>query len=312
MNAAVLRELGAAPALDQFDDPVAGEGQLVVDVAAAGVNHVDLARASGTFYTGPPPLPSVVGTDGVGRLSDGRRVYFDEAVAPFGSMAERTLVAEGSLMDVADGVDDAVAAALGNSGLAGWLALTWGAELQPGETVLVLGATGAVGSVALQVARLLGATRVIAADRGPDRLRRARELGADEVVDLAVEDDLVERLRAAAPAGVDVTIDPLWGTPALAAMQVAAHHGRLIQIGQVAGLTCALPAPVLRSARLSIIGHANFHAPLDVRRDAYRRMTEHAARGELAVELERLPLDRVGEAWRRQSEGTDRKLVLIP
>ena len=132
-----------------LEDPVEGNGRLVAEVAAAGVNHLDLLKASGRFYTGPPPLPSVVGSDGVGRLADGRRVFFDTTAEPHGAMAERTLVSEDHLLDVAEEVDEEVAAALGNSGLAARLGLAWKAGLEPGETVLVLGATGAVGSVAV-------------------------------------------------------------------------------------------------------------------------------------------------------------------
>src|SRR5215210_8367276 len=183
MRAAVLHAHGEAPRLDDFDDPVAADGHVAVEVAAAGVNHLDLLKASGGFYTGPPPLPSVVGSDGVGRLADGRRVFFDDTVAPHGAMAERTLVREDALLDVPDAVPDELAAALGNSGLGAWLALEWRAALRPGETVLVLGATGAMGSVALQAAKALGAGRVVAAARAGERLQRTLRRGADAVVE---------------------------------------------------------------------------------------------------------------------------------
>ena len=118
MRAAVLHEHGATPELGEFDDPGETSGAAVVDVAAAALHHLDLHKATGTFYTGPPPLPSVVGSDGVGRLGDGRRVYFDATVAPHGSMAEHTLSPDDAMLDVAEGLDDALAAALGNTGLA--------------------------------------------------------------------------------------------------------------------------------------------------------------------------------------------------
>src|SRR4051812_8366140 len=181
VRAAGLHEHGATPACGEFAEPSASPGTVVVDVAAAGLHPLDLHKATGTFYTGPPPLPSVVGTDGVGRLADGRRVYFDATVTPHGSMAERTLVPNDALLDVAEGVDDAVAAALGNTGLAAWLSLAWRAELQQGETVLVLGATGAVGRVAVQVAKTLGAERVVAADRAGQGLPHLLERGADAI-----------------------------------------------------------------------------------------------------------------------------------
>src|SRR4051812_8851841 len=245
MRAAVLHEHGATPRVGEFDDPGDAPDCVCVQVAAAGLHHLDLHKASGTFYMGPPPLPSVVGTDGVGRLDDGRRVYFDGTVAPYGSMCERTLVPRDALLDVADGVDDAVAAALGNTGLAAWLALTWRGGLQAGETVLVLGATGALGGVAVQAARVLGAGRVVAADLAGTGLAALRERGADAVVELDTTDDLAAPFREGAGGdGVDVTIDALWGEPALAAMQAAAFFARHVEIGNVAGAEIVLPAPL--------------------------------------------------------------------
>src|SRR4051812_29289420 len=182
MRAAVLHEFGATPRPDAFAEPDQAEGHVVVEVAAAAIHHLDLHKATGTFYTGPPPLPSVVGSDGVGRLPDGRRVYFDATAPPHGSMAERTLVPEEAVLEVADGVDDVVAAALGNTGLAAWLALAWRARLREGETVLVLGATGAVGGVAVQAAKALGDGRVVAAALAGEDLDRLAGRGADALV----------------------------------------------------------------------------------------------------------------------------------
>jgi NADPH:quinone reductase-like Zn-dependent oxidoreductase len=310
VRAAVLHEHGATPRLDEFDDPREQEGCAVVDVAAAGLHHVDLHKATGTFYLGPPPLPSVVGTDGVGRLEDGTRVYFDESVPPYGSMAERTLVPREAMLPVAEGVDDAVAAALGNTGLAGWLAVTWRSGLQPGETVLVLGATGAVGSVAVQAARLRGAGRVIAADRPCERLHM---LGADAVVEIDGGDDLAERIGEAAQGEVDVTIDMLWGEPAIAAMSAAARFARHVEVGNMAAPEIALPAPLIRSKSIDVRGFSVAHPPLELKRDGYLELTRHAADGDIVVDLDRRPLDEVPAAWERQREaagGPKQVLVL--
>lgn len=160
---------------------------------------------------------------------DGRRVFFDSPVAPYGSWSDRSLVSSADLFDVADGVSDATAAGLGNTGLAAWLALDWRARLKPGEHVLVLAASGALGSVAVQAARLLGAGRVVAADRSPERPGHIDT--ADAKVLLDDSPDLDARLRAASPAGYDVIIDPLWGAPAAAAMRSAALGCRHIQLG---------------------------------------------------------------------------------
>ena len=283
---------------------------MLVHVSAAGLHHLDLHKASGSFYTGPPPLPAVVGTDGVGRLQDGSRVYFDESVPPYGSMAERTLVPREALLPVADGVDDDVAAALGNTGLGGWLALEWRSGLQPGETVLVLGATGAVGSVAVQAARLLGAARVVAADLPNERLHR---LGADAVVEIDGRDDLSERIKHAAQGEVDVTIDMLWGAPAVAAMSAAARFARHVEVGNMAAPEITLPAPLIRSASLDVRGYSVAHPPLDLKRDAYLRLTGHAAAGDIVVDIDRRPLDDVADAWERQRQAAGGpKIVLVP
>ena len=311
MDAAVLHEYGEAPRYGESAEPAAGDGQVVVAVGAAALHHLDLLKASGNFYL-DQPLPAVVGGDGVGRLEDGRRVLF-EAVAPHGSMAERSVAKADTLFDVPADLDDATAAALANSGIAGWLAPAWRADLKPGETVLVLGATGQTGSVAVQVAKLLGAGRVVAAARGSERLERLRERGADEVVALDGDGDLTERLREATGGGADVIIDTLWGDPAVAAMGAAAQFGRHVQVGHLAGPELGLAAPAIRSKSLDVRGFMHLHAPLESRREAFQRLGEHVARSEIVVDYERVPLAEVADAWERQRRAdAGAKLVLIP
>lgn len=309
MKGAVLTALGGPPVFEELAEPVAGEGQVVVEMAAAAIHHVDLARASGSFYLGPPPVPSVLGTDGVGRLPGGRRVFVDAAVVPSGTWAERALARTESLLDVADGVDDGTAAALANTGLTAWLALAWRAPVQEGQTVLVLGSAGAVGTVAVQAARVLGAGRVIAAVRDGER----PPPGADAVVPLIPGEDWAAGFREASGGrGVDLVIDPLWGEPAVAALRAAAPGARLVQIGTMAGESVPLPAALLRANKVDVLGHAVFHAPLEVRRSAYRQLTEHAATGEITVPHQDVPLADVAAAWDRQRAGAGTKLVLVP
>jgi NADPH:quinone reductase-like Zn-dependent oxidoreductase len=313
VKAAVLDEVGRSPRFGDFPEPEPEQGQVVVEVAAAAVHHLDLAKASGAFYTGPPAVPSVPGSDGVGRTADGRRVFFESPIAPHGSWAERTVVSAAGLLDLAEAVDDVTAAALGNTGLAAWLALSWRARLRPGETVLVLGATGALGSIAVQAAKAQGASRVIAADREPDRLERARERGADATAMLAPGTDFLAELQGAVgEQGVDVIIDPLWGEPALAAMRVAAHGARHIQIGNSAAPTMELPAGVIRAARCQILGFAIFAVPIEARRQAYLQLTDHVAAGTISVDLMPIPLADVADAWELQQRGASAKLVLTP
>ena len=312
MKAAVLTQTGTTPEYTDFPEPQPVGGHIVIDVTAAGVHHLDLAKASGAFGD-PGPLPYAIGADGVGRTATGRRVFFTSPVSPHGSWAERTLVAEQDLLDLADDVDDVTAAALGNTGLAAWLALTWRAQLQPCQKVLVLGATGALGSIAVQLAKALGAATVVAADRDPHRLARSSERGADTTVTITPETDLVTAFREAGGArGFDVIIDPVWGEPALAAMHSAARGARHIQIGQSAGATIHLPAGIIRAARLELLGFAHIDPPADVRRDAYLKLTGLAATGALIVDTMTLPLAECGRAWELQQKGAPRKLVLTP
>ena len=312
MKAAVLNEIGTAPRFADFPEPVAEAGQVVVEVTAAGIHHLDLAKATGAFGA-PAQLPYVMGSDGVGHTPDARRVYFEAPTSPHGSWAQQTLVSEQNLLDLAEGVDDITAAALGNTGLAAWLALVWRAALQPGESVLVLGGTGALGSIAVQVAKAQGAGRVVAADRDPDRLRRALERGADDTVTIASDTDLAAAFReAAGDRGFDVIIDPLWGEPAVAAMHAAALGCRHIQIGHAAGADVNLPAHIVRGARLQILGFAFMHAPVEVRREAYLALTEHAARGHLQIDTLAIPLADVTDAWQQQKRGAPAKLILTP
>ena len=312
MHAAVLHQFGT-PVYGEFEEPVAGPGQVVVEVAAAGLNPVDLRKADGTYLTGPPPLPSVVGTEAVGTVvGSARRVYAGASIPPHGTMAERTLAVEDVLFDVPDALDDARAAALGIAGLAGWLPLAWRAGLRPGETVLVLGATGVVGRIAVQAAKLLGAGRVVAAGRDPEGLRAVAGLGADATVRLDAVDDLAAAFREAAGGDVDVVVDPLWGAPAVAALKALGVGGRLIQLGQSAGAEASVVSAPVRGKLLDIRGYINFLAPLEVQRDAYRTLTEHAVAGLIAIDVEQVPLREVADAWARQRAGAGRKLVLVP
>jgi len=310
MRAAVLHEYGV-PSPGEFEEPVAGSDQAIVEVLAAGLNPVDVAICAGRFYAGKPPLPSVAGREGVGML-DGDRVYFDAPIAPFGSMAERALIDPGSAYPIPDGLDEGVAVALGISGLAAWLALTWRAKLQEGEHVLVLGASGVLGQIAVQAARLLGAARVVAAARSADGLERCLELGADATVRLGEPEDLPAAFSAAADGRIDVVIDPLFGEPFVAAVNAASFGARLVQIGTGAGTEATISSAPIRGKMLVLMGHANFAAPPEVKREAYTRLAEAAAGGRIVVEADRIPLDQVAEAWDRLAAGSHRKLVLVP
>jgi NADPH2:quinone reductase len=317
MRAAVVTALGQPPRPADFPEPSAGQGQALVRVTAAPLNPVEVRVASGRFPREPQP-PYVPGSEGVGttiqngRLPAGTRVRFETPLPGWGAnggLAEVAAVYSDSLVDLPDAAGDALAAAVGTVGITAWMALDR-AQLRTGETVLVLGATGAVGQAAVQLAKLRGAGRVVAAGRDTGALARAADLGADATVNLEAEDDLTAAFRDAAGGDVDVVVDPLWGAPAIAAMKGIAAGGRLVAVGQSAGAEAAPPLDVLRNRQATIEFLSTGWMSLDSKRDAYRKVLAHALAGDLAVDLEVVPFDDVATAWERQAQSPGRKLVI--
>jgi NADPH:quinone reductase len=309
MRAAVVNELGRPPEVGDFAEPVPGDGELLVDVQAAPVNPIDLAVTAGRNPAGHPPLPFVPGCEGIGTV-DGRLVWVYRGgigIARNGCMAEQVAAPEDAITPVPEGTDPAFAGAMGIAGMAGWASLSWRVPVREDDVVLVLGATGTVGTVAVQAARLLGARRVVAAGRSREALER---LDADKKVPL--EGDLVHAFREACDGGPTLVFDPLWGEPAAAAVEAAKPRARVVQLGQSAGATSELTSAAIRFKGLEIYGYSTFNLPKDVLEREYARLVAHATRGEIRVEIERLPLDAAPEAWRRQAESPHAKLVLVP
>ncbi|HEY1596381.1 MAG TPA: zinc-binding dehydrogenase [Thermoleophilaceae bacterium] len=314
MKAAVIEAIGSMPVHKDVDEPSRDGGQTLIEVLAAPLNPIDLSTAAGRYPGGSPETPFVAGREAVGKvlesdtLDEGAHVY----AAGLGFMAERALVNDGDAVELPADADPALAACFGVAGLAAWLALEWRGDLREGETVLVLGASGAVGAIAVQGAKLLGAGRVVAAARSETGLARASELGADATVRLGDHDDLAAAFLEAANGQIDLTIDPVWGEPGAAGVKATSFGGRVVQLGQSAGKEATLESGWVRTKLLSILGHTNFAAPADVRNDAYLRMVRHAAAGELTLDHELVPLERVADAWELQEASPNRKLVLSP
>jgi NADPH2:quinone reductase len=312
MRAAVLGAHGSVPKCQEHRDPEPAPGAVVLDVQAAAMNPIDVRVATGQFPLERYEVPYIAGKEGVGRREDGALAYFEYSRKPFGAFAERTLVEERDLYPVPAGLDPALAVCLGVSGLAAWLGLSWRGRLAEGETVLVLGASGVVGQIGVQAAKLLGAGRVVAAARDAAALERAGRLGADALVSLA-EDGYADALKeASGGAGYDLVLDPLWGEPAVAAIGAMTSFGRLVALGQSAGAEATLTSAAIRSTPIDLLGYTNYTAPEDVKRAAFAAMAEHAAAGRLAVEIERLGLEDVPEAWQRQGSSPHAKLVIVP
>jgi NADPH:quinone reductase len=322
VRAAVIETAGGPPRVGQRPRPALGEGRLILAVGAAPITPLDRLCASGTSYFGLPAMPYVPGVQGVGTveqgggsISAGTLAWFatSAGMAPGdGSMAEFAAAAERDVVALDAGSDPVLVAGLGLSAVAAWMALTWRGALAAGERVLVLGAGGVVGQSAIQLARLAGAGRVIAAARSERARERALRLGADAAVALHRDDrpdELTERLLEACGGPVDLVLDPLFGVPAAAALRTLRNHGRLINLGSAAAETAPLESAVIRSRSLSVLGYTNNELTPQQRRDALVLVAQHATAGRLTAGVTAVPLADVTDAWTRTG---DERIVLNP
>jgi NADPH:quinone reductase-like Zn-dependent oxidoreductase len=323
MPAAVICQHAAPPEHLLRPMPRRGPGQALVRVTAAPISPLDLLCASGKSYFGAPQLPYIPGVQGIGivqeadALTPGQRVWFtcDAGMKPGdGSMALYCVIEESVALTLPAQIADDLAAALGLSAIAAWVALTWRGRLQPGEQVLVLGASGAVGQVAVQGAKLLGAGRVIAASRDEAARNRAFSQGADAVVDLTGNDveEISRRIAAACDGPLHLVIDPVWGLPAEAAVRVLAFGGRLVNIGAAAGPSAHFESATVRSRLHNILGYTNSALTNEQKAKALAEILAHAAAGRCTVERETVPLAQAAAAWERQAAFARRKLILVP
>jgi NADPH:quinone reductase-like Zn-dependent oxidoreductase len=317
MKAAVVHEIGGTPRVEEVAAPTPREGEILVRVLAAPINAVDKSRVAGTHYS-RPKLPAIAGFVGAGELSDGRRAIFMNMDG--GSMAEQVAVDPARLIPLPDGLDPVVAAAAFNPGMSAWWAVHHRGPVEPGSRVLVQGATGVTGKLAVQLARLRGAGRIVASGRNQTALDELLALGADATIRVDQPDEaLAQAYRAEAGEGWDLVIDYLWGHPTEVLLETLIRHDaegrnlrtRLVEVGAMAGSDLVLPSAVLRSAGLEIVGMGTGTA--GGREDmaaAVRQFYELLATGAIRVDVERVPLERVAEVWHRDQGG--RRPVLIP
>ncbi|MEB2496797.1 quinone oxidoreductase family protein [Burkholderia cenocepacia] len=304
MKAAVVEGAGQRPVHTEFEPPSAMPGHSLIDVTASALSRIAQGRAAGTHYSAVGAYPFVVGVDGVGRLDDGRRVYFFGAPAPFGAMAERTIAPDTQCVPLPDALDDVTAAAIAIPGMSSWAALTERARFVAGETVLVNGATGTSGRLAVRIAKHLGAAKVIATARNAAALQALLSAGADAVVSLQQDD--VHLARALEPhfrAGVDVVLDYLWGASAQALLVVAAkatpggRRLRFVEIGSISGADVLLPGAALRATAIELMGSGLGSVPLPRLLASVRGVFEAAGEAGLAIDTRTVPLSAVGEHW---------------
>ena len=324
MRAAVLRALGQVPRCEEFPPPVPGDGEELIEVTAAPLNNIDRVRADGSHYSvrsgeyASGGLPAVPGVIGAGRRPGGQRVLFGSRC---GTMAQYSAARPEMTFPIPGDLDDAAAAAAWNPGLSAWLALGWRCGLEPGQTVLILGATGVTGKLAVQAARHFGAGRVVAAGRNQQVLDTLPGLGADAVVQLGQADDALAAAFAAEAGdhGYDLVLDYLWGHPAEVFLGSIEHHDaqlragrvRLLQAGEMAGPAISLPAAVLRSAGLEVLGMGTgTMPPMDVLMGILRELLNLLAAGKIRIDIERVPLAAVSQVWVRDQQG--RRPVFIP
>jgi NADPH:quinone reductase-like Zn-dependent oxidoreductase len=286
MRAARLHEIGGVPQVDEIDPP-AGDS---IDVVAVPLNPVDIAIGAGRFYGGSPDTPYVIGSEAIGRTADGRLVWWRGSA----TAAERAV--PGELVEVPDGVEATDAAVCGIAGVTGWLAVSWRTPVREDDTVLVLGASGTAGGIALQAAKLLGAKRVIGAARHLDAVPDA----ADEKID--VDGELPE---------ATLIVDALWGEPLERALAAAAQGARILHFGQSAGPTATLPSAAVRGKMIDLHGHSLFALPQEVLAHGFRELCVHVAAGRIDAAVETYPLERVGEAWDRQASGSPRAKIVL-
>jgi NADPH:quinone reductase-like Zn-dependent oxidoreductase len=318
MKAGVVMEPGESPVYADFRDPVPQTGEELITVTASALSQITKSRASGSHYTTPGSLPAVVGMDGVGRTRDGRRVYFVLPKAPFGGMAEKVAVRQEQCIALPDQADDVTAAAIAIPGMSSWAALKERAHLVAGETVLINGGTGAAGRLAIQIAKFMGARKVIATGRDVEALEQLKALGADVTIPLIPSPKELEAAfeEQFGGEGVDVVLDYLWGASAEILIVAAAKAGeeavpiRFVQIGAASGGNITLPSAALRSSALVLMGSGIGSIPLEGLVGAIRGVMQAVIPGKLQIKTEAVPLADIEQTWNKNG-GKSRFVFVI-
>jgi len=323
MKAAIVNGPGQAPVFGEFEAPRSAAGLALVAVSAAALSTFSKSRSTGQHYSAEGRFPAIAGAEGVGRLVNGHRVYFVLPQSPYGALAQSCLVDPAHCVPIPDALDDVTAAALGNPGMSAWAALVERARIQPGETVLVNGATGSAGRLAVFLAKHLGAGRVIATARNAVDLESLKQAGADALIAFDLDRDpqaggkAYERALAREfSEGVDVVIDYLWGTSArtiIVAIAKYVEDGRRVRFVHVGGASGAesidLPGAALRSSAISLMGSGLKSVPFDRLLDSVRRVFDVSAAVMPKIPMRVLPLEDIERAW--QAPGSPRIVISV-
>jgi NADPH2:quinone reductase len=319
LKAAIVEAFDHPPRYADFAEPIAADGEVLVDVKAAGLHQVVRALASGRHYGSTGELPFVPGLDGVGRLATGQRVYFAATRPPYGTFAARSITRPAMCVAVPDELDDVTASALANPAMSSATALMR-AQFVAGENILILGATGVAGRLAVEIARRRGAGHVVAAGRDAKALAELPALGADAVISLNQEQNALEKAfrSVVAEANINVVLDYLWGQPAETLLQAIGRKGgsfaapriRFVQIGSMAGEAITLPSATLRSSGLELLGSGFGSASLQQLLEAIGEIFQEAARKPFQISVKAAPLDKVEALWNNSEQGV--RLVFQP
>ena len=327
MKAAVVTAAGRTPVYGDFETPVAQTGEELISVRAAALSNLTRMRASGSHYSSSGVFPAVAGTDGVGLTRDGRRVYFAMPEAPFGSLAEFCPISSRRCVEIPDSLDDVTAAAIANPGMSAWAALVERAHLAAGETVLVNGATGTAGRIAVQLAKHLGAAKVIATGRNAEELEEVKQVGADVVVPFNLgeqhpsgvenfEEALKEVFGPETESGVDVVVDYLWGESAetviaAIAKTVGDRPVRFVHVGAAGGEeSIELPGTALRSSGIVLMGSGVGSVSRAALVQSIKSVFEAAGPAGLKIATRVVPISDVEDVWSK-STGKPRVVFLI-
>ena len=320
MRAALVHAFDKPPSFGSFAPPTAAGSDVLITVKAAAVSPVVRLSASGLLYVAGSPLPFIPGVDGVGHIAGkpSSRVYFAFPTAPYGALAETVAIPRALTIPIPDGLSDIDAAALANPAMSSWVALTRRTKLQRGETVLVNGATGAAGRLAVQIAKHLGAGRIIATGRNKQRLEEVKALGASELIVLdGSKEEMVARFKAAIQSGVDVVLDYLWGASAEQIVTACINAGsrtdkarriRFINIGQSSGPSVNIAAIPFRSSALEVLGSGLGSEPNSELMASIDEALRAALEAGFKVDTWTAPIEDVEKAWTAQEH--DKRLVV--
>ena len=311
MKAAIITAAGKTPVYGDFTEPVAHAGEELIAVTACALSHFSKSRSAGSHYSSGGAFPAVAGADGVGRTADGRRVYFVLPETPYGALAERSLVRTERCVPIPDTLDDITAAAIANPGMSAWAGLVVRARLQPGETTLVNGATGTAGRLAVQLAKHLGAGKVIATGRNAQELEEMKALGADIVIPFTLDalhplgaKQYEKALMEQFSDGIDVVIDYLWGESAktvIVAIAKAVEDATPVRFVHVGGASreenIEVPGAALRSSAIMLMGSGAKSVPMSALMDAIRNVFAAVAPANLQIATKSVQLSEIESYW---------------